>query len=94
MVEQIDGFRGRPVGNVLLRGRSEALPAHEPMTAERHADPLTTAYVAAYAKAEECVATALPLFAALLGQDSSGGLATFHLKRLLTGATGVAVTLD
>ena len=41
VVERIAGFRGRPVGNVLLRGRSEALPAHEPLTAERHADALT-----------------------------------------------------
>ena len=29
--------------------------------------------------------------AALLGRDSSGGLVSFHLKRLLGGATGVSV---
>src|SRR6185436_5901259 len=41
VVERIAGFCGRPVGNVLLRGRTAALLAHEPLTAERHADELT-----------------------------------------------------
>jgi hypothetical protein len=36
----------------------------------------------------------LPAFAALLGRDSSDGLVSFHLKRLLAGASGVAETLD
>ena len=54
VVERIAGFRGRPVGNVTLRGRREALTAHEPLTPERHADPLTVEYLAAYAKAEAC----------------------------------------
>jgi adenylate cyclase len=44
VVERIAGFRGRPVGNVLLRGRSEPLAAHEPLTMERHADALTVEY--------------------------------------------------
>ena len=41
VVQRIPGFHGRPVGIVRLRGRSEALTAHEPLTQERHADPLT-----------------------------------------------------
>jgi adenylate cyclase len=94
VVERIAGFRGRPVGNVLLRGRSTPLPAHEPLTVERHADMLTVEYVAAYAKAEACDPTALPAFAALLGRDSGDGLVSFHLKRLLAGATGVSVALE
>ena len=36
VVERIPDFRGRPVGNVILRGRREALPAYEPLTPERH----------------------------------------------------------
>ena len=94
VVARIPDFRGRPVGQVVLRGRSEAIPAHEPLTAERHGDPLTAAYRAAYAKAEARDATALAAFAALLGQDSNDGLVIFHLKRLLAGQTGVAVALD
>jgi adenylate cyclase len=94
VVERITDFRGRPVGNVLLRGRTAALLAHEPLTAERHADALTVEYHAAYAKAEACDSMALSAFAALLGRDSSDGLVSFHLKRLLAGAAGVTMALD
>jgi adenylate cyclase len=94
VVERIPEFRGRPVGSVILRGRHEALPAHEPLTPERHADAHTAVYLDAYARAEACDPTALSSFAALLGQDGGDGLVSFHLKRLLAGATGVSVTLD
>ena len=94
LVQRIAGFRGRPVGIVRLRGRREALTAHEPLTEERHANPLRCEYHTAYAKAEACDPTALSAFAALLGRDSSDALVSFHLKRLLAGATGVAVALE
>ena len=94
VVQRIVGFRGRPVGKLLLRGRSEEVPAHEPLTAERHADPLTREYCAAFVKAEACDPAALPAFAALLGRHSGDGLVSFHLKRLLAGAAGVTVALE
>ncbi len=94
VVERIPEFCGRPVGSVMVRGRSEALPAHEPLTAVRHTHELTIAYREAYARAEACDPTALSSFAALLGRDSSDGLVGFHLKRLLAGATGIAVALE
>jgi adenylate cyclase len=92
--QRIAEFRGRPVGYLTLRGRREALIAHEPLTEERHVDPLTSEYCAAYAKAEACDAAALSAFAALLGRNSNDGLVSFHLKRLLAGATGIAMALD
>jgi adenylate cyclase len=94
VVERIPDFRGRPVGNVILRGRHGALPAYEPLTVERHADALTAAYLDAFARAEACDPTALSAFAALLGRDASDGLVSFHLKRLLAGASGVSVALE
>ena len=94
VVDGISDFQGRPVGKLVLRGRSEAIPVHEPLTAERHGHALAAAYRDAYAKAEACDPMALPAFAALLGQDSADGLVGFHLKRLLAGQTGVSVALD
>jgi adenylate cyclase len=94
VIERMRDFQGRPVGNVLLRGRSEPLAAYEPMTAERHCHVLTAEYLAAYSRMEACDATALPAFAALLGRDSSDGLVGFHLKRLLAGASGIMVALE
>jgi hypothetical protein len=55
---------------------------------------LTREYRAAYAKAEACDPVALSAFAALLSRDTSDVLTSFHLKRLLVGATGVAVALE
>ena len=94
VAERIPGFRGRPVGHVVLRGRSEALPAYEPLTDERHAHPLTAHYHNAYTKAEASDPTAIASFAALLGQAGHDGLVSFHLKRLLAGHSGIAVALD
>ena len=94
VVECIPDFRGRPVGNVILRGRTEALAAYEPQTAARYEDALSAAYREAYGKAEARDPAALPAFAALLGQDSGDGLVSFHLKRLLAGQKGVAMALD
>ena len=94
VVNRIPGFHGRPVGHVTLRGRREALTAHEPLTPERHANPLTGEYHAAYAKAEACDSAALSAFAALLARNSSDGLVSFHLKRLLAGSAGVAMALE
>ena len=94
VAERIPDFRGRPVGSVLLRGRSEALSAYEPLTPERHADPMTAAYLDAFVRAEACDPTALSAFAALLGRDSADGLVSFHLKRLLAGGAGISVALE
>jgi adenylate cyclase len=94
VVQRIIGFHGRPVGLVTLRGRRAALTAHEPLTDERHADPLIGEYRAAYDKAQACDPSALSAFAALLGRDTSDGLVSFHLKRLLAGATGVSIALE
>ncbi len=94
VVARIPGFQGRPVGDLILRGRSEALTACEPLTAERHADALTEAYLDAFAKMEAHDPTALPAFAALLGRAGEDKLVGFHLKRLLAGAIGVSVVLE
>jgi len=94
VVARVLGFRGRPVGQIILRGRREALPTYEPLTEKRYVHSLTAAYLEAYAKAEACDPSALPAFAALLAQDSDDGLVNFHLKRLLVaGQTGVLVAL-
>jgi adenylate cyclase len=55
---------------------------------------LTAAYRDAFTRAEACDPSALSAFAALLGRDSGDGLVSFHLKRLLAGATGVSVALE
>jgi adenylate cyclase len=87
-------FKGRPVGDVVLRGRSEPLRTYEPLCDEAFAAPATAQYTEAFAKLESGDAAAMPAFAALVGQHADDPLAGFHLKRLLNGAKGVRMQLD
>jgi adenylate cyclase len=91
---RVPGFTGRPVGDLLLRGRSEPLRAFEPLSAEGYASPSTRAYLDAFGKLETANPGAMPAFAALLGARGDDQLVSFHLKRLLNGATGIRIMLD
>jgi adenylate cyclase len=94
IAEKAGTFRGRPVGDLVLRGRSEPLRAFEPLPAERFDTPLTAQYAEAFAKLEASDVTAMPAFAALVGMHADDPLAGFHLKRLLNGAKGVRMQLE
>ena len=87
-------FRGRPVGDLLLRGRSEPLRAYEPLAETTFKGPATTQYSEAFAKLEAGDAAAMPAFAALVGSHASDALAGFHLRRLLNGAKSVRIQLE
>ena len=87
-------FRGRPVGDLLLRGRSDALRAFEPMTKAQHDAPETKSYLDAFAKLEANDPGAMAAFAAHVGKYADDQLAGFHLKRLLNGASGPRIELD
>jgi adenylate cyclase len=89
-----ENFQGRPVGELMLRGRSEPLPAFEPLAQTQFAAPETALYSEAFAKMEAGDAAAMPAFAALVGMHANDSLAGFHLRRLLNGAKGVHIQLD
>jgi adenylate cyclase len=89
-----DQFRGRPVGDLVLRGKTEPLRAFEPFGAEGPGDLYAEDYGAAFARLEAGDAGALGAFAALVGRHPGDGLAAFHLKRLLNGQTGVRILMD
>lgn len=88
----VPGFVGRPIGDLMLRGRAEPISAFEPLS-----EPDTEAlalYTAAFAKLEEGAPDAMAAFAALVGRDGKDPLAQFHLKRLLNGEKGIRISLD
>ena len=89
-----DNFMGRAVGDLVLRGRSEPLRAHEPLSAESFKASATAQYAEAFAKLEAGDAAAMPAFAALVGLHADDPLAGFHLKRLLNGAKGIRMELE
>ena len=87
-------FKGRPVGDLLLRGRAASMRAYEPMGLEAHAAPVTALYLGAFAKLDSGEAGAMPAFAALVGAQPDDPLANYHLKRLLNGATGTQLVMS
>jgi len=94
VADAVQNFRGRPVGDLLLRGRSEPLRAYEPLSPASFEAPATSQYGKAFAKLEAGDDNAMPAFAALVGAHAEDRLANFHLKRLLNGAKGVRMQLE
>jgi adenylate cyclase len=94
VASRVAGFGGRPVGELVLRGRKEPLRAFEPLSAKAFDDPATRAYLQAFAKLEAGDPAAMPAFAALLSLRSEDQLVGFHLRRLLSGATGSRIALE
>jgi adenylate cyclase len=94
LAEGVKNFRGRPIGDLELRGRGEVIRAFEPLQEKQFNDPATKSYLDAYAllKAED--AGAVAAFAAHVGKQPEDRLAAFHLKRLLNGAKGSRIAMD
>jgi class 3 adenylate cyclase len=94
VADATENFKGRPVGDLMLRGRSEPLRAFEPLTKAVFEAPMTQQYSEAFAKLSDGDAAAMPAFAALVGQHADDALAGFHLRRLLNGGKGVRLQLE
>jgi adenylate cyclase len=94
IADAAENFQGRPVGDLVLRGRSTPLRAYEPLPPATFNAKTAAQYADAFAKLEAGDATAMPAFAALVGSHADDPLAGFHLKRLLNGARGVRVQLE
>jgi len=94
LAAKVEEFRGRTIGDLVLRGKSEALRAFEPLRREQHENPATKSYLEAFAKLETGDPGAMAAFAAHVGKHADDQLASFHLKRLLNGATGTRIVMD
>jgi adenylate cyclase len=91
---KVEGFCGRPIGDLMLRGRTEPLRALEPLRDEHYDNPVTTSYLNAFAKLEAGDPDAIAAFAAHVGKHPKDQLGSFHLKRLLNGAIGVRIEME
>ena len=94
LTTSVTNFRGRPVGDLVLRGRTEAMRAFEPLQNEQFQAPATKSYLDAFAKLEAGDPGAIAAFAAHLGKVPDDQLASFHLKRLLNGESGIRIVMD
>jgi adenylate cyclase len=94
LATKAEDFRGRLIGDLVLRGKSESFRAFEPQQASQYGDPSTKSYLEAFAKLERDDPSAMAAFAAHVGKWAEDQLASFHLKRLLNGAKGPRIALD
>jgi adenylate cyclase len=94
LAEKVQEFHGRPVGDLVLRGRTEALRAFEPLSGEQYEMEAMNGYMEAFAKLQANDPLALAAFAAHVGRNPDDQLASFHLKRLLNGAAGTRIIMD
>lgn len=94
LAEKVPDFCGRPVGNLLLRGRAEPIRAFEPLEVQQCASAETRAYITAFEELAAGDPRAIASFAALVGRNAEDRLASFHLRRLLNGESGAMVTIS
>jgi adenylate cyclase len=94
LAAKVVDFQGRAIGDLVLRGRTEALRAFEPLRPEQYEYPATKSYLEAFTKLEAADPGAMAAFAAHVGKHAGDQLASFHLKRLLNGATGTRIVMD
>lgn len=91
VADQIENFHGRPVGKLMLAGKTDAIIAYEPLNEARAKSSEVVAYRAAYELLSTGDATARQAFAALMGSMPDDPLTLFHLQRTLTGARDVEI---
>jgi adenylate cyclase len=94
LTDKVRNFRGRPIGDLVLRGKTEALQAFQPLRLEQFDDPATASYLDAFGKLKARDPSALAAFAAHVGKQPGDYLASFHLRRLLNGNTGTQIAMD
>jgi adenylate cyclase len=94
VAEAAPGHRFRPIGKVVLKGKSQPVEVLQPLNAAEAAGALVAAYGDAYARLAARDPGALAAFERLALDWPDDPLATFHLGRLRRGETGSTIALS
>ncbi|WP_101048911.1 adenylate/guanylate cyclase domain-containing protein, partial [Macromonas nakdongensis] len=90
-----DGAPARPVGRLVLKGKSQALMVYEPLSAEVPGPYAPQAdYAAAYAAMDAQAPDAAERWHALLARHPDDPLVRLHAARLASGQVGAEIVLD
>lgn len=81
------GQPSRPMGQVVLKGKTVPLPVLQPLTEEELASPFMLRYLAAYRLLEQGDPAARQAFADLAAENPDDGPTQLHLEQLEEGGT-------
>jgi adenylate cyclase len=87
------GIAFRPIGSVVLKGKTEALDVFEPLHDGSLSADYLARYEAAYDACHEGHSDALVLFGALAKENPEDPLVQFYLERLARGETGIKIKM-
>ncbi|HEX4303200.1 MAG TPA: adenylate/guanylate cyclase domain-containing protein [Rhizomicrobium sp.] len=87
------GIAFRPIGSVILKGKTEALDVWEPLHDGTYDKALLDRYVAAFQAASDHKPEAADLFDKLAADAPDDPLVQFYLARLREGETGVKIKM-
>ena len=91
--ERCVGIPFRPMGRVVVKGKTTALGIYEPLTAERDASDYIARYRHAYQRLEEGAEDALQLFEELFAENPYDGCVEIHLERLRAGTRSAEIAM-
>jgi adenylate cyclase len=87
------GIAFRPIGSVILKGKTEALDVWEPLHDGAVSEDFLARYVGAYEATHDGRPEAVELFAALAADAPGDPLVAFYLERLREGETGIKIKM-
>ena len=93
-LERCDWPHHRPIGRLVLKGKSEGLGAYELLDPSRARAPEVVEYEEAYRLLEAGDPSAGAVFADLAERHPGDGLIAFHAFRLQAGMTGVVIEMS
>lgn len=92
-VAQCPNFFGRPIGSLLLKGKSKPVATFEPLTeAQMNTDGIQS-YLSAFEEMKKDAVAALTSFQTISANSPADTLAAYHLKRLKSGKSGTTIVL-
>jgi adenylate cyclase len=89
-----EGLETRPIGELILKGKSRPISVSTPLSADEIRAGLAEAYLKAYRLATRGDAAALAAFQSCAARFPGDGPTRFHLERLRGGLSGVVIPLE
>ena len=92
-VEKCSNFIGRPIGSLLLKGKSKPVKTYEPLNREQINSENVRSYLSAFALLNENTMAAKEAFKKISSRYSNDRLAKNHYDRLNSGKSGTTIIL-